>query len=199
MTRLLRRWGPWAALLLALAVVLGVGASRADNHQSRQQQTLSIAGRVRCPVCQGESAAQSDTPAAQDIRQQISTDLSRGESSGQIVRSLEASYGASILESPPTSGLALWAWVTPVVVVAVAAVGLVLGFRHWRRPNRALAVSGLTVQTRGGRGASASSAGSPVGSGDPLPAAVSAEDQALVRAALAERAQAQRAQAGRER
>lgn len=191
MTPTLRRWGPWAALVLVLVAVLVIGASRAEDHPSVQQQTLSLAGRVRCPVCQGESAAQSDTPAAAAIRQRISADLSHGQSSGQILRSLEASYGASILESPPTSGIALWAWVTPVVVVAVAAAGLVLGFRHWRRPSRAGAVpGGVPAPGRAGEGAG----GPAVASDSGLASAVSAEDRALVREALA-----QRARAGRER
>lgn len=178
MTRLLRRWGPWAALAVVLAAVLTIGATRANSHQSVEQQTLSLAGRVRCPVCQGESAAQSDTPAAAGIRQRIHTDLARGESSDRILRSLEASYGASILENPPASGIALWAWVTPVVVVGVAAVGLVLGFRHWRRPSRA----------------SVGEPAPPGGTGTAVTPGPSAEDQALVREALA-----QRVEAGRER
>ncbi|MBO0694380.1 MAG: cytochrome c-type biogenesis protein CcmH [Acidimicrobiaceae bacterium] len=179
MTQVLRRWGPWAALVVVLAAVLAIGANRADNHLSVQQQTMSLAGRVRCPVCQGESAAQSDTPSAASIRQRIHADLLQGESSGEILRSLEASYGASILESPPTSGISLWAWVTPVVVVAAAAAGLVLGFRHWRRPS----LSADSAPTRG-RGLPAVS---PRGLHGGSPAGISAEDQALVREAMAAR------------
>jgi cytochrome c-type biogenesis protein CcmH len=174
-TRQLRRWGPWAALVLVLVAVLVVGAARANDHPSLEQQTLSIAGRVRCPVCEGESAAQSDTPAAAGIRQRISSGLSHGQSSAQILRSLEASYGTGILETPPTSGIALWAWVTPVVVAAVAAVGLVLGFRHWRRPSPLVRRAGVPSPTP-----------NPAGSEPP---GVSAEDQALVSEALAERTQ----------
>ena len=206
MTALLRRWGPWAALVLVLAVVLVMGATRSGSHPSVQQQTLSIAGRVRCPVCQGESAAQSDTPSAAAIRQRISRDLSRGQSSGEILRSLEASYGAGILESPPASGIALWAWVTPAVVVVLATAGLALGFRHWRRRSGAFVASGSVSHSAGNGGAD-----TPAGASRPSsPAGVSAEDEALVREALAQRARAgqnqrarvgqnQRAQAGHER
>ena len=169
-----RRWGPWVALLLVLAAVLAVGAARGDSHPGVEQQTLSIAGRVRCPVCQGESAAQSDTPAAASIRQRIHADLGAGESSSRILHSLEASYGPGILESPPTSGIALWAWVTPIAAFVIAVVGLVLGFRHWRRPARRRPP------------ASAGHAGSVGGSGS----RVSDEDQALVAEALTERARA---------
>jgi cytochrome c-type biogenesis protein CcmH len=190
-TPFLRRWGPWAALVLVLAAVLVVGATRSGSHPSVEQQTLSIAGRVRCPVCQGESAAQSDTPSAAAIRQRISSDLSRGQSSGEILHSLEASYGVGILESPPTSGIALWAWVTPAVVVVLATVGLALGFRHWRRRSGAFVASGSVSGSVGDVGV--------VGSGSSSRAGVSAEDEALVREALAERArvgQNQRARVG---
>jgi len=153
--------------VLVLAAVLVIGTTRSGSHPSVEQQTLSLAGRVRCPVCQGESAAQSDTPAASAIRQRIQSDLSHGRSSGQILRSLEASYGVGILESPPTSGIALWAWVTPAVVVVAAAVGLALGFRHWRRRSPTFSAAGPVAPANK--------------SGGPSPGGVSLEDQARVR------------------
>lgn len=164
-----RRWGPWLALVLVLGVALVIGATREAEHQSISQRTIAIAGQVRCPVCQGESAAQSNTPAAQGIRNTIQAGLTRGESSGQIIRSLENDYGTTILESPPASGFTLWAWLIPVAVAAAAVVGLALGFRHWRR------------RPAGGRPSGATAPGGPPG--------VTLDDEALVREALAHRNQ----------
>jgi cytochrome c-type biogenesis protein CcmH len=143
MTGPVRRWGPWLLLVLVLGVALAVGTSRGSAHQTLEQRTLSVAGQVRCPVCEGESAAESNTAAAEGIRQVIRTDLTHGQSSQQIVRSLESDYGTTILESPPTSGITLWAWLVPVVVAAAAVVGLGLGFRHWRRRPAVAATPGV--------------------------------------------------------
>jgi cytochrome c-type biogenesis protein CcmH len=134
-TRALRRWAPWALLVLVLGAALVVGVHR-SSHPSLEQRTLSIAGKVRCPVCEGQSAAQSTTPASLEIRQIINQDLRKGEAQAQILHNLTASYGTQILESPPTNGVTLWVWVLPVVVAAGAVMGLVLGFRHWRSGSR---------------------------------------------------------------
>jgi cytochrome c-type biogenesis protein CcmH len=157
----LRRWGLWLLLVLVLAVGLTVGVQRgSDDHQTLEQRTLSIAGEVRCPVCQGESAAGSNTDASLQIRDTIRTDLTHGESKQQILSSLEADYGSSILESPPKSGLTLLAWWLPVAVAALAAIGLALGFRHWRR-KRPMGLSGFAPLAPSGTGAGGAAAGEP--------------------------------------
>jgi cytochrome c-type biogenesis protein CcmH len=130
-SRALRRWAPWVLLVLVLAGALIIGVHR-SSHPTLEQRTLSIAGKVRCPVCEGQSAAQSTTPASLEIRQIINQDLRKGESQTQILHNLTQSYGTQILESPPTDGVTLWVWVLPVVIAAGAVVGLMLGFRHWR-------------------------------------------------------------------
>jgi cytochrome c-type biogenesis protein CcmH len=174
-TRVLRRWAPWVLLVLVLGGALVVGVHR-SSHPTLEQRTLSIAGKVRCPVCEGQSAAQSSTPASLEIRQIINQDLRKGESQGQILHSLTQSYGTQILESPPTNGVTLWVWVLPVVVAAGAVIGLVLGFRHWR-----LVGSGATRRGRPGRGGGGpgSGGGGPAGGRRAAPA-----DEDAVRAAL---------------
>jgi cytochrome c-type biogenesis protein CcmH len=130
-----RRWGPWLVLVAVVIGALFVGVHR-TSHPTLEQRTLSIAGKVRCPVCEGESAAQSDTAQSLGIRQTIKVDLRRGESEQQILDSLASYYGEAILESPPTSGFALWAWITPVVVSVVAVIGLVVAFLRWQPDGR---------------------------------------------------------------
>jgi cytochrome c-type biogenesis protein CcmH len=170
----LRRWGLWLLLVVVLGAGLAIGVQRGDDHQSLEQRTLSIAGEVRCPVCQGESAAGSNTDASLQIRDTIRKDLVRGESKQQILSALEADYGNSILESPPKSGLTLLAWWLPVAVAALAAIGLALGFRHWRR-KRPGGLSGLAPLASSGTGD---------GGGALVASRVAAEDEALVREAL---------------
>jgi cytochrome c-type biogenesis protein CcmH len=183
MTGWLRRWGPWLVLVLVLGAGLAVGVHRgSDSHETLEQRTLSIAGAVRCPVCQGESAAGSNTDASIQIRDTIRADLVKGESRSQILAALQADYGTSILESPPASGITLWAWGIPVVIAAVAATGLALGFRHWRR-QRPAGLPGFEPQTPGGpRTPGGPEAAGPPSAGSRVPT----EDEALVREALAQ-------------
>jgi cytochrome c-type biogenesis protein CcmH len=173
-SRTLRRWGPWMFLVLVLGGVLVVGVHR-SSHPTLEQRAMSIANKVRCPVCEGQSVAQSTTPASLGIRQLITADLHRGESQTQILDRLTAAYGTQILESPPTSGVTLWVWVAPVVVAAAAVVGLMLGFRHWRVGGR---LRGPRSDPGGGSGPGGGTV--PAGGRRAAPA-----DEEAVRAALA--------------
>lgn len=127
----LRKWGPWAALVVVAAVVLTIGLSR-PSHPTLDQRVQHIAGMVRCPICNGESAAVSQSTPAVEIRDQIRQDLQAGQSQGQILDSLVKSYGSGILEKPRTSGIGLVVWVVPVVGFVVGLAGLSFAFVRWR-------------------------------------------------------------------
>ena len=133
MPRLLRRWGLWLVIAAAVVVALVIGANR-PGHPTLEQQTMSLANQVRCPVCAGESAAQSQVPAAVAIRNQIHQELAAGTPSRQVINDVVRVYGTSILEKPQARGIGLVVWLLPVVVVMIAVLGLILAFARWRRP-----------------------------------------------------------------
>ena len=133
------RWLPWLGLVLVAVVVLVVGTQR-HGHPSLQAQTMHIAGMVRCPVCEGQSAAESQAPASVQIRDQIRQELSAGQSQSQILSGLVAAYGPGILEKPEARGVGLLLWVLPVLAVVAAIAGLALAFARWR-PRRPAAVT----------------------------------------------------------
>ncbi|MBV9662118.1 MAG: cytochrome c-type biogenesis protein CcmH [Acidimicrobiales bacterium] len=131
------KWGPWAVLVAVAAVVLAFGLSR-SSHPSLDARVQHIAGLVRCPTCNGESAAVSQSVPAGAIRAQIRQDLQAGQSQGHILQSLVQSYGPSILEKPGAAGIGLVVWVLPVVGFVAGAAGLTLAFMRWRgRPGEA--------------------------------------------------------------
>jgi cytochrome c-type biogenesis protein CcmH len=126
-----RRWALWLALGVVAVAALVVGVHR-TSHPTVDEQTRHIASLVRCPVCEGQSAAQSDAPASVQIRNQIDQELITGESQGKILSDLVSAYGAGILEKPEATGVGLVVWVVPVVAVVLAMAGLVLAFSRWR-------------------------------------------------------------------
>ena len=133
------RWLPWIGLVVIVAVALAIGSQR-RSHPTLEQRTYSIAGAVRCPLCVGETAAQSDIPASVEIRATIRRELQAGESRSQILSQLVSSYGSGILEQPPVKGVNVLLWVLPGGVALVALGGLAWAFVRWR-PGRALKVS----------------------------------------------------------
>lgn len=129
--RRVRRWLPWAVLLIVVGVALGVGANRSSPDTSLNGRVMHIASEVRCPVCQGQSAAQSQAAASLQIRDQIRRDLVAGESERQILAGLVNSYGTGILEKPEARGVGVIVWVLPVLAVLAAVGGLTVAFRRW--------------------------------------------------------------------
>jgi cytochrome c-type biogenesis protein CcmH len=126
----LRSFRLWAVALVAvagLALVVGPGAS-GDAARVAHLETL-----VRCPSCEDLSVAQSDATSAVAVRHDIARAVARGQSDSQILTSLEATYGPTILLSPPTTGLGVLLWVVPVLAVLVL-VGVVIRLARRRDP-----------------------------------------------------------------
>ena len=128
----MRRWGGWILLLVVVAGALVVG-TRPDGAKTKAERVQSIAKSVRCPTCRGQSVADSDAPAAANVRRDIERRVADGQSDDDIRSALAARFGDGILLTPPRSGVAGLVWVLPVVAVVAAAGGLTLAFRRWRR------------------------------------------------------------------
>jgi cytochrome c-type biogenesis protein CcmH len=126
--------------VIAVALMV-VGTHRSSGHPTVAAETMHIAALVRCPVCEGQSAAQSDAPASVQIRAQIQRELVAGEHQGQILAGLVSAYGPGILEQPEASGIDLVVWVVPVLAVVAAVAALALAFARWRPRRAAVAVS----------------------------------------------------------
>jgi cytochrome c-type biogenesis protein CcmH len=120
-----------AAVVLATLVMLVVPAiARAD---ALDDHVRHIALQLQCPVCEGETVADSPSGLAADMRALIRTKLTAGESDQQILDEFVASYGDSILTDPPKRGISLGVWVGPFVGVAFGLIVLGLLLRSWRR------------------------------------------------------------------
>ncbi|HEX5495897.1 MAG TPA: cytochrome c-type biogenesis protein CcmH [Mycobacteriales bacterium] len=120
-----------AAGLVALIVVAVRGE---PPPATRAQQAHQIASTLRCPICEDLSVADSPAPLAAQMRQQINQQLAAGKSADQIRKSFVASYGDSVLLSPPHRGIGQVAYLLPILVLAAGVAAAVLLLRGWRRP-----------------------------------------------------------------
>src|SRR5690242_9021607 len=92
-----------------------------------------IALQLQCPVCEGETVADSPSGLAADMRSVIRTRLAAGESDQQILDEFVASYGDGILTEPPKHGISLGVWVGPVIGVVFGALIVGILLRTWHR------------------------------------------------------------------
>jgi cytochrome c-type biogenesis protein CcmH len=114
------------AVILVMAVALILITSTRPASVDRVEQ---IGTRIKCPVCQGESIANSPSQMAEDMMDLVSERVSAGVPDQEIVDELLGSYTGAVLLDPPASGATLVLWLTPLVVL-VLGIAVIL---WWRR------------------------------------------------------------------
>ena len=114
-----------------LAVLVAFFALAAPASASERHPTLAeLENQLMCPVCVGETLAQSDSPAAQQVKVRIQHLIAQGKTRSEIKRELVADYGTRILAAPPRHGFDLLAWVLPLVGILAGAGAM--AFLAWR-------------------------------------------------------------------
>ena len=88
-----------------LATYLAAAGSKvllvAPAPESLDQRVHDVASQLKCPVCQGESVADSPSTISQQMRAVIRQHLQQGQSEQQVIQYFVSRYGISILWSPP--------------------------------------------------------------------------------------------------
>ncbi len=129
----------WLVLLFTAVVFLAVGIQRDSGPSTPQERIDSVSQRLACPTCDGESVYESRGSASIAIKREVARLVGDGQlTDGEIVRTIEASFGSDVLLVPRSSGLEGLVWALPVAVAVVAVVGMGFVFRRWRRENRNL-------------------------------------------------------------
>jgi cytochrome c-type biogenesis protein CcmH len=114
-------------LALALAaLLLAAPAAASESHPTQGE----LEGELMCPICAGETLAQSDTAPAQRIKGYIASRIADGATKSQIKDELVTQWGQRILAAPPRHGFNLLAWVLPLVGI-VGGAGI-MGLLAWR-------------------------------------------------------------------
>ncbi len=122
-------------LLGVMAAVLVTLVATSPSDADRVQ---SIGTRIRCPVCQGESIANSPSQLAQDMMSLIRERVDSGESDSAIIDEILASYSGAVLLDPPVGGSTLLLWLAPLLALAIG-IGVILWWR--RHPTKDESVS----------------------------------------------------------
>jgi len=137
-----RAWG-WAVVAVVAAGAWLYGAVAPGPPRTNADRVRALAEHFACPVCAGQSVAESDVPVAREIRRQIGIWVDEGRSDGFIRDELVAAYDADIDYNPSGAGLTGLVWVLPVAAGVGAAGALIVMF-HRRRTAAAAATGELT-------------------------------------------------------
>ena len=123
-------------IVLLIGVVWLVTAISAAQPKSLDERTLEVARQIQCPVCNGESVADSPSLKASEMRAVIRQQLAEGRSEQQVLAYFSDVYGSDILESPPQQGFTSLIWIMPVLMLVAGIVAIVTLAREWQRQAR---------------------------------------------------------------
>jgi len=118
------------ALLILLLSDLPVTAQY-HNEEAMQQTAREIYGLIMCPLCAGQTIAQSSNETSSQMRDLVLKKLRQGETKKEILQYFESRYGERILAKPNKKGFNLILWVFPFVLVALAAILIYFLIRRW--------------------------------------------------------------------
>jgi cytochrome c-type biogenesis protein CcmH len=126
------------ALLLLAAVLAGGACAQAieplpfrDHAEELRFQRLTA--RLRCPMCQNETLADSNAPIAHDLRDQIFAMMQHGQSDAQIEHYLVDRYGDYVLYDPPVRPYTWLLWFGPLLILAGGAAAVAATVRRRAR------------------------------------------------------------------
>ncbi len=126
-------WVGLAVAAIALLVVSGLDRGGVETDAEKIQR---LSESYACPVCNGESVAESNAAVAATIRQFISDQVSAGASELEIRDRLVQTYTVEVLLNPPAEGITTLVWVLPVMFVVLGSVGVAAAITRNQGANR---------------------------------------------------------------
>ncbi len=135
MKRMLQHKRPLLVTFAVVAIVAAIWSYvflQNSPQQTLDQRTHDVASQLKCPICQGESVADSPSALAQQMRGVIRQQLQAGKSEQEVIQYFQNSYGNSIVWSPPWQGFTLLAWLAPIGLLLAGLVLLFFILRDWQ-------------------------------------------------------------------
>ena len=137
--------------LMVLLLVLFASTSYAAieiydfTDSSYQARYKDVGGKLRCPKCENQSIADSNSPSAYDMRQELYRLLEEGKTDAQIYEFMVNRFGDYVLYEPPMRKDTWLLWYLPPILVVL---GLVLAFYLAASRRSANSISKLSISER---------------------------------------------------
>ncbi|MEQ9769480.1 cytochrome c-type biogenesis protein [Pectobacterium jejuense] len=108
------------ALLLSFSVLASSEVLRFDN-DTQEQEFRELTMQLRCPKCQNNSIADSNSMIASDMRQKVYELMQQGQTKEQVVDYMVDRYGYFVTYEPPITPFTLLLWLLPALFLAAGA------------------------------------------------------------------------------
>ncbi|WP_441539285.1 cytochrome c-type biogenesis protein [Chromohalobacter japonicus] len=125
-------------VVFCLSALLLVGTAQAAievqsfNDPQLTERYQNLSQQLRCPMCQNESIAASNSPISADIRERVANMLRDGASDETIKQTMVQRFGDYVLYKPRLEARTWLLWGLPIGLVALGGV-IVAAFVVCRR------------------------------------------------------------------
>ena len=125
-------WGMIVGALFALTW-FGSALGQADlvsfSDDSLRTRYETLVQELRCPKCQNQNLADSNSAISVDLRRQIQRLLEEGKTDAEIKNYLVDRYSTFILYEPVFRGPTMFLWLAPIILV-LGALGTAIIMRR---------------------------------------------------------------------
>jgi cytochrome c-type biogenesis protein CcmH len=126
-----------AGLLLAFVQPPVLQAASIDTFEfedgGSRQRFKQLSEELRCPKCQNQNLADSNSPIAADMRREIHRMVGEGQTNDQVVDFMVARYGDFVMYRPRRDSSTLILWYGPIGLLLLGALVVVMLSRRKAR------------------------------------------------------------------
>ena len=134
------------ALMLLSLMLVATNVAAVDiydfSSEDNRERFHRLVDELRCPKCQNQNLAGSDSAIAQDLRRELYRMIETGDSDDEIKDFMVSRYGDYVLYRPPVQDNTLLLWWGPPAVFGLGL--LIVLILVWRRQR--LLRQGVTSQ-----------------------------------------------------
>ncbi len=110
----------WGIAIASLAImIIGLLPGTVEADPVVRQQALSE--RIACPICDGQSLAESGAEVAVDLKILIGEQIADGMTDDEIYTYFSDRYGEQVLLDPPLASWGIALWLLPLAALGVGA------------------------------------------------------------------------------
>ena len=137
-------------LVISLLWLATSQASPIDTYSFKSEvdkiRYQALVKELRCPKCQNQNLADSNSQIAVDLREQVYVMINEGKSDKEIVDYMVARYGDFVLYRPKVNEYTYMLWFGPAIFLLIGAVVVVLILRRKALPQAQQAMSDAEKQ-----------------------------------------------------
>jgi len=136
-------------ILVTVLLSFSAGAFISDTYTFKDEVTekryKSLVKDLRCPKCQNQNLADSNSAIATDLRREVYELLVQGKADVEIVDFMVKRYGEFVLYRPKVSSTTYVLWFGPAFLLLIGTIAVIVIVR--RKPIKK-AQTGLTAEQK---------------------------------------------------